>query len=213
MCIYGMEGPGGYQFVGRTVQVWNTWRQTRDFKDGKPWLLRFFDQIRFYPVSGEELLRQRRDFPLGRFKLRIEEAAFSLKKYHQFLHKEAAEIARFRKMQRVAFAGERERWRAQGQEVVAAEPVDEVGPVVDEELPANCEAVRTPLTGNLWKILVKVGQVVGEGEAVIIVEAMKMEARVNSPAAGRVRDIRCVEGKPVSGGQLLIVIETIVARH
>jgi urea carboxylase len=28
MCVYGMEGPGGYQFVGRTVQMWNRWRQT-----------------------------------------------------------------------------------------------------------------------------------------------------------------------------------------
>jgi urea carboxylase len=47
MCIYGMEGPGGYQLFGRTIQVWNTYRQTDVFKDGKPWLLRFFDQIRF----------------------------------------------------------------------------------------------------------------------------------------------------------------------
>ena len=30
MCIYGMEGPGGYQFVGRTIQMWNRWNQTKD---------------------------------------------------------------------------------------------------------------------------------------------------------------------------------------
>jgi urea carboxylase len=63
MCIYGMEGPGGYQLFGRTIQVWNTHRQTDAFVDGKPWLLRFFDQIRFYPVSAEELVEWRRDFP------------------------------------------------------------------------------------------------------------------------------------------------------
>jgi urea carboxylase len=49
MCVYGMEGPGGYQFVGRTVQMWNRWnhgaRGTEQFD--KPWLLRFFDQVRF----------------------------------------------------------------------------------------------------------------------------------------------------------------------
>ena len=56
LCVYGMEGPGGYQFVGRTVQMWNRYRQTDDFVDGKPWLLRFFDQIRFYPVSESELI-------------------------------------------------------------------------------------------------------------------------------------------------------------
>jgi urea carboxylase len=72
MCVYGMEGPGGYQFVGRTVQMWNTYRQTTDFELGKPWLLRFFDQIRFYPVSEAELLEHRQDFIHGKFELRIE---------------------------------------------------------------------------------------------------------------------------------------------
>ncbi len=63
LCIYGMEGPGGYQFIGRTIQMWNRWRQTADFTDGKPWLLRFFDQIRFYEVSAAELLQLARRFP------------------------------------------------------------------------------------------------------------------------------------------------------
>src|SRR3546814_4562937 len=52
MCVYGMEGPGGYQFVGRTLQMWNRYRALEAF-GGQPWLLRFFDQIRFYPVSAE----------------------------------------------------------------------------------------------------------------------------------------------------------------
>ncbi len=55
LCVYGMEGPGGYQFVGRTLQMWDRYRGVGAF-DGKPWLLRFFDQIRFYPVSADELL-------------------------------------------------------------------------------------------------------------------------------------------------------------
>ena len=47
LCVYGMEGPGGYQFVGRTIQMWNPLKETEYFKHGKPWLLDFFDQIRF----------------------------------------------------------------------------------------------------------------------------------------------------------------------
>jgi len=79
LCVYGMEGPGGYQFVGRTVQMWNRYRQTDSFRDGHPWLLRFFDQIRFYEVSEEQLLEHRRDFPLGRFDVKIEETTFTLR--------------------------------------------------------------------------------------------------------------------------------------
>src|SRR5579883_950547 len=71
LCVYGMEGPGGYQFVGRTVQMWNPWRSTREFEPGKPWLLRFFDQIRFYPVEAEELLDLRDRFLHGKFSLEI----------------------------------------------------------------------------------------------------------------------------------------------
>jgi hypothetical protein len=61
----GMEGPGGYQLFGRTIQVWNTHRETDAFEAGKPWLLRFFDQIRFFKVSAEELADWRRISPAG----------------------------------------------------------------------------------------------------------------------------------------------------
>src|SRR5713101_4236615 len=79
LCVYGMEGPGGYQFVGRTLQMWNTFHQS------PPWLLRFFDQIRFYEVSAQELLEIREDFPHGGYPLRIEEIDFRLRDYHAFL--------------------------------------------------------------------------------------------------------------------------------
>jgi urea carboxylase len=93
LCVYGMEGPGGYQFVGRTIPMWNRYRQTTDFKEGKPWLLRFFDQIRFYPVSESELLTLRKDFISGQFKLRVEEDYFqfetipSIPAAKQIIHK------------------------------------------------------------------------------------------------------------------------------
>jgi urea carboxylase len=208
MCVYGMEGPGGYQFVGRTIQMWNAWRQTQDFTGGKPWLLRFFDQIRFYPVSAEELLTLREDFPLGRFQLKIEETTFKLGDYLHFLEENADSIANFRSTQRQAFQEERERWAAAGQNVVASEPEAEPPPVEDELAPEGCELVRTPLTGNLWKVLVEPGQEVKKGQAVVIVEAMKMEAEIVSPASGRVREIRVAAGKQVQSGQALIVVDT-----
>jgi urea carboxylase len=111
MCVYGMEGPGGYQFVGRTVQVWNAWRTTKEFTPGKPWLLQPFDRIKFYPVSADELLRLREDFPRGKFSLRIEDGSFSLAAHHKFLREHAAEIATFTARRQHAFAEERARWQ------------------------------------------------------------------------------------------------------
>ncbi len=68
LCIYGMEGPGGYQFVGRTTQVWNHRhpQPAGPFEAGTPWLLRFFDRISWYPVEPEELLDLRADLAAGR---------------------------------------------------------------------------------------------------------------------------------------------------
>ena len=110
MCIYGMEGPGGYQFVGRTLQVWNSHNVTREFEQGKPWLLRFFDQIRFFEVSEQELLEIRGAFPAGRYKLDIEYEDFKLSRYNAFLKKNRREIDLFKSKQQAAFELERQRW-------------------------------------------------------------------------------------------------------
>ena len=73
LCVYGMEGPGGYQLVGRTVPVW---RLSDD--DEQPWLLRQFDLIRFAPVSAEELAHQRAEIAAGRADLQTAPATFSI---------------------------------------------------------------------------------------------------------------------------------------
>src|SRR3954452_10490351 len=128
LCVYGMEGPGGYQFVGRTVQMWNRYRQTADFTDGKQWLLRFFDQLRFYPVSADELLQIREALPHGRLELKIEEQRFRLADYRRFLAQEADSIASFRTTQRAAFAEERQRWVDSGQLNFSVEQTESAGP-------------------------------------------------------------------------------------
>ncbi|MBN8527389.1 MAG: carboxyltransferase domain-containing protein, partial [Planctomycetes bacterium] len=106
MCIYGMEGPGGYQFVGRTVPVWSR------FGAGQGALLRNFDRIRWQPVGAEELLDLRADCAAGRWKPRIEDGIFDGAAYGSFLQREAEGIAAFRRTQRAAFAAERARWEA-----------------------------------------------------------------------------------------------------
>lgn len=207
MCIYGMEGPGGYQFVGRTVQMWNTYRQTEDFVDQKPWLLRFFDQVRFYPVSANELLTLRQDFIHGRFKLKIEQGTFRLRDYHAFLASNAESIAAFRATQRAAFAAERERWAAAGQDVVAVDPVD-IAEAAPAELAAGLEAVTAEVPGSVWKIDVAPGQRVASGDRLGIIESMKMEIPVVSPVSGVVVDVFAVQGKLVSAGQVMFSVRT-----
>lgn len=215
MCVYGMEGPGGYQFVGRTIQMWNRWGAFKqdngsDFKDGKPWLLRFFDQIRFYPVSAEELLQMREDFPRGKFQLKVEEHTFRLRDYNQFLVDEADSINTFKTRQQASFEAERERWIASGQANYSndADVAMDAGEAL--ELSANSRAVASHVAGNLWQIKVQAGDMVQEGDAVVIVESMKMEITVSAPCSGKVSKVLCQEGGQVAAGQNLFVIETEV---
>ena len=205
MCVYGMEGPGGYQFVGRTLQMWNRYREVEAF-NGKPWLLRFFDQIRFYPVSADELLQIRRDFPLGRFDLRIEESELALADYQRFLDDEADGIAAFRQQQRAAFDAERQRWIDSGQahfevEEAAAEQGD------DAPLASGQHGIESHIAGNLWQVQVEAGTKVQAGDVLVILESMKMEIPLTAPMAGTVREVRVQPGSPVRAGQRVVVLE------
>jgi urea carboxylase len=205
MCVYGMEGPGGYQFVGRTLQMWNRYREVAAF-DGKPWLLRFFDQIRFYPVSAEELLRIRRDFPLGRYDLRIEHSELHLADYQDFLAAEAEGIAAFRHQQRGAFAAERQRWIDSGQAHFDSEEVAvEIGQ--DVALGTGQHGIDSHIAGNLWQVQVAVGDRVKAGETLVILESMKMEIPLTAPRDGLVREVRVQPGSPVRAGQCVVVLE------
>jgi urea carboxylase len=206
LCIYGMEGPGGYQFVGRTVQVWNRHRTTAEFAPGKPWLLRFFDQIRFHPVGAEELLRTREAFLQGRAGLDVETTTFRLGDYARFLAEEAAGIAAFRAVQRQAFAEERARWKAAGQDLAA-----DAGPVEPEgrpplAVPAGARAVTSPIPGVVWQRHVEEGARVEKGDVLYVLEAMKAETAVRAPVAGEVAALGPVEGEPVTAGQVLAAI-------
>jgi urea carboxylase len=204
LCVYGMEGPGGYQLFGRTIQMWNAWKETAVFPQGTPWLLRFFDQIRFYLVSAEELLDARARFPQGQYPIRIEETEFDLAAYNRQLTEDAAPIAAFRLRQRAAFAAERDRWKTEGLDVFEADA--ESPDAADEALPEGAVAVESSLPGNVWKVLVQPGDSVAAGDALIIVESMKMEMRITTQAAGVVTEVLCQPGREVRAGQRIAVI-------
>lgn len=103
LCVYGVEGPGGYQLVGRTVPVWDT-------ADATPWQLRHFDQLRFHPVSEAELEEQRAASVAGAWAPRTEPVVFSLLAHARFLQENAEPITAFRRRREAAFAEERDAW-------------------------------------------------------------------------------------------------------
>ncbi|MBK1878109.1 urea carboxylase [Pelagicoccus mobilis] len=205
LCVYGMEGPGGYQFVGRTVQMWNRYKQTKDFKEGKPWLLRFFDQIRFYEVSAEELLEMRENFVHGRFELRVEESEFDLAEFNKFLSDNEESIKEFKTKQQAAFDAERQHWIETGQATFEADEAA-IGAVEESEVPDGCRAIQSHVPGSVWKICVQEGDSVKKGDVLLIVESMKMEINITASCDGTVESLLTSEGNPTNKGQNLALI-------
>lgn len=212
LCVYGMEGPGGYQFVGRTVQMWNTFRSTKEFPRGTPWLLRFFDQVRFFPVSAAELFEIRDAFPHGQYSLRIESKEFLLRDYHTFLKSIAADAAAFKRRQQEAFDAERERWAAAGQTAYVEAADLSAAFQGNSETFDGCKPVRSPMGASVWTIAVETGQMVEAGQKLLVLEAMKMEIAVVAPSAGIVDRLHCAPGSLVSAGQVLLALRREAAK-
>jgi urea carboxylase len=170
---------------------------------GKPWLLRFFDQIRFYPVSAKQLLRHRENSLDGKFNLTIEEETFRLRDYHAFLARIAPEAAAFKAGQQAAFEAERDRWASR--EFVPEETAS-IAIQEEVELPEGGSFIDAPVAGNLWKLLSNPGDRVEPEQPLAIIESMKMEMQVCATRSGTVHSILCQEFSPVAQGQHLFVI-------
>jgi len=208
MCIYGMEGPGGYQFVGRTTQVWSRYADSAPFEPGSPWLLRFFDRISWYPVSPEELLDLRADMAAGRGRgVEIGDGTFSLAEHEAFLAENRASIDAFREKQGAAFAVERQAWadagefdRAEALAAVAAPAADDV------VVPDGGSLVSAPFAASVWKVDVAEGDRVAKGQPLVSLEAMKMETVLEAPCDGVVLRVLPAAGSQVVAGEAVVVL-------
>jgi urea carboxylase len=220
LCIYGMEGPGGYQFVGRTIQVWNRFRRSGLFAE-QPWALRFFDQIEWYPVSAEELLDLRAQTAAGRGPVDVTDGEFDYGAYRRFLRDESGPIAGFRATQAAAFTAEKERWRASGEFDRDPDPAGTAaaasggGPGTGPDgpgpetviVPEGAAAVTAPLPASVWHVEARPGMTVAKGDKLLSLEAMKMETYVTAPRDGTVAEVYATPGAQVGAGQVLVIIK------
>ena len=73
-------------------------------------------------------------------------------------------------------------------------------------VPAGAGTITAPMSGNIFKLLVNVGDTVKNGQAVVILEAMKMENEIFAPCDGTVKEVRVAQGATVQPGEVLLVI-------
>ena len=122
----------------------------------------------------------------GRLTLDIEDGTFSRAQHRAFLAEHADDITRFRDVREAAFRTERDAWEQSG-ELARAEASQAFLPrptPTRSSLPDGAVVVESSLHACVWRVHVEEGQVVGPGEVVVTVEAMKMETAIAAPVGG-----------------------------
>lgn len=204
MCIYTMESPGGYQLVGRTVPIWDKLALGAHSAD-QPWLLSPFDQVEFYPVSEAEIDRFSEEMNAGQFKVDIVDSVFDHTKYLEWVQANSESIEKFQQNQGGDKLEEFNRLIQVSNAELAKRELPDLASA--EEFGDNAEMVYSEYSGRFWKPLVEVGQVVKEGDGLVVVEAMKTEMVVAAPVGGKVVKIVHKNGDMVDAGDLVVVIE------
>lgn len=125
---------------------------------------------------------------------------FDLAEHERLLAQDASSIDAFRERQQAAYATEVALW----QNDPRVDAVEDAEEVVMQAVHGS--AVVADMWGNVWKVLVDVGQQVQIGEPLVILEAMKMEFQVAARQAGTVAALHCKAGEPVAAGDALVVI-------
>ncbi|KAI9152083.1 urea amidolyase [Paramyrothecium foliicola] len=178
--IYPVESSGGYQLMGRTLGGWDAACTRPGFSAGRPWLFKHLDLVEFQEVTEEEYDRIGKDFDAGRHVFNISNTTLDLDQYiarfeaaakdpaHQaWEERQLAASEELIKLEKQLFAD----WTA---EKAASQEAAAEGDQNSKEM-VNVEA---PMDANVWKVQVKVGDVLTAGQTIAILEAMKMEINV-----------------------------------
>ncbi|PVH82448.1 allophanate hydrolase [Cadophora sp. DSE1049] len=205
LCVYGMDSPGGYQLVGRTVPIWNRFRAREVGVKGREeaWMFEIFDQIRFYEVEEKEL-DEAREAGMGDALVRVEEAVLDLEAYEELVGRVEGERREMveRRMRAVREMGVLEELSRS----YVPEPGMGRGDGIQEEEMTSGVQVKSEVAGRCWRCEVVEGEVVEMGKELICIEAMKMEIRICAPITGKIAKLFVKVGDVLDVGSRIVVM-------
>ena len=218
LCIYGMDSPGGYQLMGRTIPIWDTYGSVPESHRGapadKPWLLKFFDRIKFYLVTDDELESLRSKYKRGELVLEIEDGTFSYADHKKFLEQNKSSIDEFRRIQNNAFSAERTRWEEDGEAAEdasakhAATQAENMRVKRETELPLYATRVRSGVAATVFEVFADKSAFINAGDSVVVMESMKVELRVEASVSGTVLSVEVGKGDLTDPDTTLCVIQS-----
>ncbi|XP_065680442.1 uncharacterized protein LOC124806726 isoform X1 [Hydra vulgaris] len=194
MCIYGMESPGGYQLIGRTLPIWNTY-------SSKPWLFDFFDMIKFYLVNDNELIHIREEYKLGKFTLNFENVSIALSDYRRFCEHNQLSILRYKESHNLTRIATQINWSifSNKESTVLNENQEDEGDS-NQEADNSLSAyflIKSDQYGCVYEIKVKEDDVIKKDDPIMLIELMKMSIAIKSPVDAKINKILVRTGQVV----------------
>ncbi|KAM0248181.1 hypothetical protein ACHAP5_003562 [Fusarium lateritium] len=202
LCIYATDSPGGYQLVGRTIEIWDS--DLVHSENAAAWFFRRFDRISFYPVSEDVLDHT----PASELVQICDDGVLDLEQYEAWLeeNKEDVSVQASRKAKAIS----------------EAPFVDELCRPYEVESHANGEGlgvgvnssglcgerIKATMPGRCYKVVVKEGSDVEKGDILLYIESSKMEVEIRSPVGGRCMAVMVRVGDLIDVDDDLLIVGT-----
>ncbi|KAK8015770.1 urea carboxylase [Apiospora marii] len=204
----------GYMMAGLTIPGVDTLGYKEGFSQERPWMFEDMDVITFEEVDEREYDRQMALFKSGRYRYKVEEdATFDMKAHNELLDHTRDEVAVMRRRQKECADRmvrlEKEllaKWDEEKQ--AKGISVDNVEALLNDP---EIEVIEAPVNANVWKVLAQEGQVLEKGQAIAILEAMKMEINVTVDgrlAGSTVEKVLVSPNDIVQSGKRLVLVRT-----
>ncbi|KAJ5320316.1 Urea carboxylase [Penicillium antarcticum] len=202
LCIYATDSPGGYQLVGRTVQIWDEFHKP-GLGDKTPWTFSLLDQIRFYPITEEELSVAEADGTASDL-IKVSSTELNLNEYERWLGEKEEDITAVRE-QRLKAMYEADFFDD------LLKPYDAIvmRPSRDQESDEDIsgERVKALLPGRCFRCAVKEGDKVVAGDPLIWIESNKMEVKICAPVSGKCVRLLAAEGDILEPSDDVVIIQ------
>ncbi|KAL2857983.1 urea carboxylase [Aspergillus pseudoustus] len=205
LCIYATDSPGGYQLVGRTVPIWDEYRDGKlsSMTDSKtPWLFSLLDQITFYPLAEEDLNAAEEKGTVNEL-IKVMHTELDLNQYEQWLTENDDSIKAVREersaaVQKADFLKEL---------LKPYQPNTTPSEARGKDEKTSGERVKAPFPGRCFRCAVKEGDKVETGDTLIWIESNKMEMKISTPVSGECVKLLIEQGDIVGPNDDIAIIQ------
>ncbi|KAJ5305826.1 hypothetical protein N7508_004841 [Penicillium antarcticum] len=209
LALYPIAAPGGYQLMARTLSAWDSAGTRPGFSESRPWLFNYFDIVKFYEVTEAEFNKAESDFLAGRYSFKITDSTLDMNHYIAKFDTAGRDSnwQEWRTRQTLAAVEMGELEQKLFDEWSAAKAIASTREDLDDVDSPDVVRVESPVDANVWKVQVKVGDLLEKGQVVAILEAMKMEINVyvtEAQVGARVASILCRPGSVTGPGSTIL---------